>query len=394
MATDALSFEEALAIARAHELVTPLERVPVREAAGRILHEDVASPIDHPEFTNSAMDGYAVRAADLPGSLWITGESSAGHPWSGRLEERKALRISTGAGIPEGADAVLRLEDARESGSWVSSDRPLSSGTHVRRRGEDVRAGEVVLRAGALVRPHEIVTLAALGVAQVPCRRRVRVAVVGTGDELVTPGQPRAPGQVYDASVPGLSAQVEAAGGQVVATGWLPDDRDRTEAVLGQILDADGDERPDLLVTAGGVSVGRHDHLRPALLALGMEQHFWGVAIRPGHPVMLGTRADQAVLALPGNPVSAMVCFRLFGRELMGRRLDATRIARLAEPYTASTDRTEFIRCSWREDGLVPARNQGSHAVGGLAEADALGIVPGEVESMRAGDAIHFLPLD
>jgi molybdopterin molybdotransferase len=219
------------------------------------------------------------------------------------------------------------------------------------------------------------------------------VAIFGSGDELVAPGAPRAPGQVYDASLPGLSAQVESAGGVVVATGSLPDDRDETERRLVAALDADGDTRPDLLLTTGGVSVGRHDHLRPALLTLGMEQKFWGVAIKPGHPLLFGVRGDQAVLALPGNPVSSMVCFRLFGRELMGLRLDRTRMARLAEPYRATTDRTEFIRCSWRDDGLVPAQRQGSHAIGGLAGADALGIVPAEVDRLNAGDAIPYLPL-
>ncbi|MDH3226176.1 MAG: molybdopterin molybdotransferase MoeA [Thermoleophilia bacterium] len=394
MASDSLSFDEALAAVRAHECRTELERVPVEQAAGRLLFQDVASPIDHPEFTNSAMDGYAVRSADLPGSLWLVGESRAGHPWEGSLEERKALRISTGARLPKGADAILRLEDARESGGWVSTDEALQAGTHVRRQGEEVSIGDVVMHEGDLIRPHEVITLAALGLAHVPCRRRVRVAIAGSGDELVRPGQPRAPGQVYDANLPGLKVQVEAAGGVVVAMGSLPDDRGETERRLGEVLEAEGDGRPDLLVTTGGVSVGRHDHLRPALLSLGVEQVFWGVAIRPGHPLLLGSRGDQVVLALPGNPVSSMVCFRLFGRELLGLPLDATRMARLAEPYSATTTRTEFIRCRWRDDGLVPALRQGSHAIGDLAGADALGIVPAEVEALSAGDAIQYVPLD
>jgi molybdopterin molybdotransferase len=394
LATDSLSFEEALVVVRAHQCATELERVPVQQASGRLLFEDVASPIDHPEFTNSAMDGYAVRAADLPGSLWIVGESSAGHPWDGALEERKALRISTGAELPEGADAILRVEDARESGSWVSTDESIESGLHVRHQGEEVSAGDVVMHAGDRIRAHEVITLAALGIAQVPCRRRVRVAIIGSGDEVVKPGAPRAPGQVYDANLPGLKAQVEAAGGVVVAVGSLRDDREETERGLSEVFDAEGEVRPDLLLTTGGVSVGRHDHLRPALLALGVEQHFWGVAIRPGHPLLLGSRGDQVVLALPGNPVSSMVCFRLFGRELMGLHLDATRMARLAEPYRATTSRTEFIRCQWRDDGLVPARRQGSHAIGELAGADALGIVPAEADELNTGDAIQYIPLD
>lgn len=390
-----LTFEEALAQVRAHAIVTGAEFVPVALAVGRSLAEDVRSLVDHPTFTNSAMDGYAVRAADTPGSLAVVGESRAGTPWGGRVEAGQAAVISTGAELPEGADAVLRREDAAESDGHVSAALALASGRFLRRRGEDMAAGDLLLAEGAVVAAHEVAAVAAAGHAELPCRRRPRVAVLGSGDELVAPGRPLGPGQVYDANRVGLAAQAAAAGAEVVACELVGDDRDATTATVARLLAGGGAEGapPDLLVTIGGVSVGRHDHLRPALEAAGVDQVFFGVQIRPGHPLWLGRRGEQRVLGLPGNPVSAAVCFHVFGRPLLGRDEPWDRSAPLAEAYVKDTPRAEFIRCARDGDALRPLPRQGSHAVTSLAGAAALAWIPAERERMAAGERVRFSPL-
>ena len=388
-----LAFEEALAEVRARALRLPAEEVPVGAAAGRRLAAEVSSLLEHPNFTNSAMDGYAVRAADVPGSLRVVGESRAGAPWDGRLTAGQAVGISTGAEMPDGADAVLRREDAEESDGRVATAVALEPGRHVRRRGEDLAAGGALLPRGAVIAPHEVAALAAAGHATVSCERRARVAVLGSGDELVPPGRPLARGQVYDANRAGLAAQAAAAGAEVVANDLVRDERAATIAALSRLLDGDGGPRPDLLVTIGGVSVGRHDHLRPALAAVGVGEVLYGLRIRPGHPLWLGARGEQLVLGLPGNPVSAAVCFHLFGRPLLGRDEPWDRTAPLAEAYRKGTRRAEFVRCRREGEALRPLPRQASHAITSLAGADALAWIPEEADELAAGAAVRWAPL-
>ena len=388
-----LSFEEALALARAHALALPAEPVPVAEAAGRVLAADVRSRIDHPAFTNAAMDGYAVRGADTPGRLRLVGESRAGAPFAGRLGAGEATTISTGAVLSPGADAVLRREDAEELDGTVLARVGVDPGRFVRARGEDLAEDAVLLPAGAVVGPHEVTAIAAAGHAEVLCARRPRVAVLGSGDELVPPGAPLAPGQVYDANRLGLGAQVRAAGGAPVASVLTPDDRGATIAAVRDLLDAPDGPPPDVLITIGGVSVGPHDHLRPAFAAVGVEEVFAGVEMRPGHPVVLGVRGPQRVLGLPGNPVSAAVCFHLFGRPLLGHHESWERRAPLAADYRKDTPRADFIRCAWHGHALLPLPRQASHAITSLAGAGAIAWIPPEQETTPAGAEVRYSPL-
>lgn len=383
-----VTFDEALAEVRGLALQLPAEPVALDELAGRILAEDVRARGDHPAFTNSAMDGYALRAADAADGavLRLAGESRAGAPFAGVLGAGEAVRISTGAELPEGADAVLRKEDAAEEGTGVRALIAPAAGVFVRRRGEDVHVGQALLRAGQVVGPHEVAVVAAAGHARVACARRPRVAVLGSGDEVVPAGGELGPGQVFDANRPGVAAQAEAAGAQVLSTGVVPDDREATVAALAGLLDG---AAPDLLVTIGGVSVGRHDHLRPALEACGVRELLYGVQIRPGHPLWLGRRGEQLVLGLPGNPVSAAVCFHAFGRPLLGRGDSWERRMPMAARYVTQTARTELVRCVEEDGALRPLPRQGSHAVTSLAGATHLAVVDAARREVAAGEAVR-----
>jgi molybdopterin molybdotransferase len=386
-----VTFDEALEAVRGLALRLPAEPVPLEELVGRVLAEDVRARGDHPAFTNSAMDGYALRAADAAagGALRLVGESRAGAPFAGPLGPGEAIRISTGAELPEGADAILRVEDALEEGEGVRAAVPPPAGASVRRRGEDVHLGQALLRAGHVVGAHEVAVVAGAGHARVACARRPRLAVLGSGDEVVPAGGELGPGQVFDANRPGVAAQAEAAGARVVARAVVPDDRDETVATIGALLDGDRGEAPDLLVTTGGVSVGRHDHLRPALEACGVRQLLYGVEIRPGHPLWLGRRGEQLVLGLPGNPVSAAVCFHAFARPLLGRPDSWERRMPMAERYAKRTPRTELVRCVETDGALRPLPRQGSHAITSLAGATHLAVVEAERRTVAAGELVR-----
>ncbi|HEX2507294.1 MAG TPA: molybdopterin molybdotransferase MoeA [Miltoncostaeaceae bacterium] len=390
-----VTFDEALAQVRALALHLPAEQVPLEELAGRVLAEDVLARGDHPAFTNSAMDGYALRAAEAAGGgvVRLVGESRAGAPFAPSLAAREAVRISTGAELPDGADAILRVEDAVEEGELVRALADLEPGTAVRHRGEDVRAGQVLLFAGQVVGPHEVAVVAGAGHAEVACSRRPRVAVLGSGDEVVPAGEELGPGQVYDANRPGVTAQAEAAGAEIVGRAVVPDDLQATIEAVGGILDGLDAKAPDLLVTTGGVSVGRHDHLRPALEACGVGEVLYGVEIRPGHPLWLGRRGGQLVLGLPGNPVSAAVCFHAFGRPLLGRGDAWERRMPMAERYEKTTPRTELIRCVEVEGALRPLPRQGSHAITSLAGATHLAVIDAERRQVDAGEEVRAAPL-
>ncbi|MGD9694303.1 MAG: molybdopterin molybdotransferase MoeA [Thermoleophilia bacterium] len=390
-----LTFDEMLAEAAARALAPPAEPVALADLSGRVLAEDVRARSDHPGFTNSAMDGYAVRAADAAAGapLRLVGESRAGAPFAGSVGPGEATVISTGAEIPAGADAVLRREDAEEDAAagTVRATVPPPAGAFVRPRGEDLRAGAVVLPAGAVVRAHEVAVVAGAGHARVACVRRPRVAILGSGDEVVPAGARLLPGQVYDANRPGIAAQAAAAGAEVVANVLVPDDRDATIAAVGGALD--GSPRPDLLVTIGGVSMGRHDHLRPALADAGVAEILFGIEIRPGHPLWLGRRGPQLVLGLPGNPVSAAVCFHAFGRPLLGRAASWERRLPLAAGYAKDTPRTELIRVVERDGRLHPLPRQASNHITSLAGATHLAVIEAGVRTARAGDLVRCCPL-
>jgi molybdopterin molybdotransferase len=365
------------------------EIVPLASLVGRRLARDVRARVDSPAFTNSAMDGFALRAADAAtgAPLPIVGESRAGSPFPGLITPGSAIRISTGAVLPEGLDAILRKEDADESDGRVIARVPPPAGAFVRRRAEDVRRGDLLLPAAHRVQAHEIAAIAAMGVAEALCDRRLRVTVVGTGDEVVGHEHRLAPGQVYDANRPGITAQAVAAGAEVLTSAVIPDDRDATIAAIRAALDAD--PAPDLLITAGGVSVGPHDHLRPAFEAVGVTELLYGVQIRPGHPLWLGVRGRQVVLGLPGNPVSAAVCFHAFARPLLSHDDDWTTTRPLGGAYEKATPRTELIRCTQRHGALHPMPRQASHDMTSLAGATHLAVIPAEAERLEAGAPVR-----
>src|SRR3954470_13820649 len=306
---------DLISIAEARERVLaavrplPAEDVPLDAALGRVLAEEVRSEADLPPFDSSAMDGFAVVAGPA-GELPVVGESRAGRPAERPLSAGEAMRISTGAAVPEGADAVVpveRVETGTDGRVLVPETQP---GAHIRRAGEDVREGAPVIAAGTELDPAGVAVLAALGHARVRCGRVPRVAVLVTGDELVEPGEPLGPGQIRDSNAYALSAQAVRAGARVTSRTIVRDERAATEEAFARAL-----QEADVVIGSGGVSVGPHDHVKPALAALGVEERFWGVRLKPGKPTWFGTApGGKLVFGLPGNPVSAMINFHLFAR--------------------------------------------------------------------------------
>jgi len=389
--TDLISIDEARR--RVLEAVTRLgdEDVPLALALGRVLAAEVTSAIDVPPFDSSGMDGYALIAGP-EAELEVIGEARAGHPAREALHAGAAIRISTGAAIPEGADAVVPMERT-DNGTERVCVPAVERGANIRRAGEDIRAGDVVLRAGTVIGAAELGVAASVGRAALRCARRPRVAVLATGDELTPPGEALEPGGIYSSNSFALSAQVERAGAELAGRGTVPDTPDGTrEAIRGAL------EMADVVIVSGGVSVGPHDHVKDALRDLGVEERFWGVRLRPGKPTWFGTRDGTLAFGLPGNPVSAMVTFQLFARPalaaLQGAAADAQRTtAVLAHPVARNERREEAVRVRLRhtDDGLVAESTgqQGSHMLTSMLGADGLALIgPGEGE-LAAGERVE-----
>jgi molybdopterin molybdotransferase len=368
----------------------PAEEVPLDDTLGRVLAEDVTSADDLPPWDNSAMDGFAVGST-AAGELPVVGEARAGAPYGRPLAPGEAVRISTGAPVPAGAAAVVPVERTEPAGDRVAvpESRP---GENIRRAGEDVRAGDVVLRAGATVGAAELAVLAAIGRAAARCSARPRVAVLATGDELVEPGEPLGPGQIRNSNTRSMRAQALAAGAAVVTEATVPDDFDSTRDALAGAL-----ETADVVCVSGGVSVGAHDHVKPALAELGVEERFWRVALKPGKPTWFGVLGDKLVFGLPGNPVSAMVTFHLFARPalraLQGAPLSETRAeAVLDSPLPRNRSRDEVVRCRLhaRDDGwhVEPTGPQGSHVLSSMVGAGALALVEAGEGQINAGERV------
>jgi molybdopterin molybdotransferase len=376
--------ERARELARGLAPATDFELVPVPESAGRVLAADVAAARDLPAADVSAMDGWAVRSGDTPGALRAVGESAAGEPWQRELRPGEAVAISTGGVLPPGADAVARREVAGVDGDRVTVADGLEPWRDVRRRGELIRDGGLLLEAGHRVAPHEVGAIGAVGLARVPCLRRPTAGVLATGAELVPLGDPAGPAQVYDSSRHGVAAQLAAAGADVVTVATVGDDLGETVAAIGGMLDAG----VDVVVTCGGISVGPHDHVRAALEELCVEEVMRGVRATPIRPTWLGRRGRQAVLGLSGNPASAAVAVHLLGRPLVGAPEDWWRRGPISVAVAGHPDRVELVRCSERRGALVPARHQGSHAVTSLTGSDALAIVP--AGGVAAGEVVAY----
>jgi molybdopterin molybdotransferase len=391
---------ELISIARARalvlETVQPLDadEVELDAALGRVLAEDVESAIDVPPFDNSAMDGYAI-AGTGDTQLAVIDESRAGSPAAAALAENTAIRVSTGAALPRGTSAVVAVEHAvadaptpGDTGSGVVHVGAVRQGENIRRAGEDVRAGDVVLHRGALIGPAELGVAAAVGRRRLLCARRPRVAVLVTGDELTEPGEPLGPGRIYSSNAYALSALVQRAGAELVARETVADSAEATRRAFERALEA-----ADVLCVSGGVSVGPHDHVKGALAELGVEELFWGVRLRPGKPTWFGTRGRSSVFGLPGNPVSAMVTFLLFVRPalaaLQGAPTEATRVrAVLDEAVARHPTREQAVRVGLTaaQDGwhAITTGAQGSHMLTSMLGADGLALVAaGEGELPR-----------
>ncbi|HEX7290132.1 MAG TPA: gephyrin-like molybdotransferase Glp [Conexibacter sp.] len=368
------------------------EPVAVEDAAGRVLAADVNAVADVPGFDNSAMDGFAVRSDASSGApLRIVDESRAGAPASRPLGPGEAIRISTGAAMPAGADAVAPVEQTREAdGRVVLVDAP-GPGRHVRRAGEDLRAGAVVLAAGTVLGAGALAVAVGAGAATVACARRPRVAILCTGDELRPPGAPLGPGEIHNSNAPMLAALAAREGAEVTSAGAVRDTRAATVAALATAL-----EQADVVVLSGGVSVGPHDHVKPALAALGVHERFWRVDLQPGKPTWFGTRGAQLVFGLPGNPVSSYVTFALFARPAL-RALQGAAPLPPRERATLSVDvprrgRTQALRVRLDAgDGALratPTGAQGSHVTASLVAADALAFVAAGEGVAAAGEQV------
>lgn len=385
---------------RVLEAAAPLgtETVAIADARDRVLASDLQAAGDVPPFPCSAMDGYAVISGEANRTLMITGESRAGAPAAQPLGAGEAIRISTGGTIPTGATAVIPQENVDLANGSIVTRTATHPGDHVRDRGEDMRAGTTVLRAGSLLGAAELGAAVAAGAGALTVARRPRVQVLSTGDELRPPGEPLGPGEIHNSNGPMLVALAAHQGALTAPPGRLPDDRAATEAGLKQAL-----ETADVVIVSGGVSVGPHDHVKPALAALGVEEVFWRVALQPGKPTWFGRRDSTLVFGLPGNPVSAVVTFALFVAPALAalqnragdRRLDPEAV--LATPVRRNPDREQAVRVRLeRQNGRLiahPNGPQGSHIVTSLLGADALAMVPAGEGELEAGAAVTLEPL-
>jgi len=392
---DLLTIEEALAriLDRAQPL--PTEPVPLWEALGRVLAERALSRVDLPPFPSSAMDGFAVRAADTPGTLPVAFRIAAGKPASEILPVGAAAAIATGGVVPEGADAVVPIERAGESDGHVEISEPLSLGAHIRPRGGDVEEGAVVAGTGTRLGAAQVGALAAAGIAQVMCSVRPRVAVLATGSELRAPGEPLEPGQIFESNRVMIGAILAAAGADVEHLPVVADEQEAHREVLVRGLEA------DVFVTSGGVSMGPHDLVRRLTAELGVEEVFWGVAVKPGKPLSFGVRGATLVFGLPGNPVSSLVGSLLFvapailARQGLARPGPAFDAGRAAFALRRNPHRDEFVRARRRFEGdgvvLEPLPGQESHMIVRAATADALVHVPRGTGEIPAGATLRYL---
>lgn len=388
---DLLTLEAAIETVLAHSERLPDERVNLGDAVGRVLADPARALVDLPPFASSAMDGFALRSADSPGRLPVVARIAAGSPAPRPLRPGEAMGIATGGVVPEGADAVVPIEHVVQQGDDVDVPIAVVNADNIRPRGGDVRAGDTVLEAGTRLGPAQIGALAAAGIAEVVCARAPRVAVLATGSELRTPGEPLEPGEIYEANGAMLEAALRAYGAGVDRLTPVRDDEDAHRGALERALQA------DVVVSSGGVSVGPHDLVRRVAAELGVEELFWRVAVKPGKPISFGVRDGTLVFGLPGNPVSTLVGFELFVRPalraLEGERDPGPRFrqAPLARPVRRNDARDELVRARWRDGALEVLGGQESHMIVRAAGADALVLVPRGAGEL-AGE-VSYLPL-
>ena len=392
-----LTVEQAQALVLERVRPAAPESVSVWNAAGRVTGREALASVDLPPFASSAMDGFAVRAADLPGRLAVVGRSAAGSPAERSLGSGEAIEISTGAVVPADADAVVPIEYVVHGDNTIDVAERPAMGAHIRPRGGDVAAGDAIVPAGVRLGPAQLGALAAGGVAELDCAPRPRVAILATGSELVRPGAALAPGQIYESNGLMLAAALAAEGAHIEQLPPVADDESAHRIALERGLTA------DVLVTSGGVSVGPHDLVRRIETELGVEEVFWRVAVRPGKPVSFGVRGCTLVFGLPGNPVSSLVGCELFVkpalRALQGVRdpLPRLEVGRLASTLRRNEARDEFVRARSRldPDGIVlePLSGQESHMIVRAAAANALVHVPRGEGTLEAGTDARWIRL-
>jgi molybdopterin molybdotransferase len=398
-----ISVEEALKRVLA-SAETPLEeeKVALQVAYGRVLAHDLKALRTQPPFPNSAMDGYAIRSADAasaPVTLKVVGESAAGRAFEGAVGPGEAVRIFTGAPMPEGADTIVIQEDVSREGERIHLSATAPAGDNLRPAGMDFRVGDILTPAGRRLGPRDVALAAAANHTGVTVRRRARVAILATGDELVAPGGELGPAQIIASNNFAVAGLVEAYGGVAVDLGIAIDELDATQAAIGRAVEA----KADVLVTLGGASVGDYDLVQKALLSSGMELGFWRIAMRPGKPLMHGNLGAMRVLGLPGNPTSSMVCSILFLRPLL-RALhgepepgaDPSQPGRLAVDLPANGVRQDYMRASLSRDAegiliATPANAQDSSLVKTMARADGLVVRPPHAQAAKAGDSCRVI---
>jgi molybdopterin molybdotransferase len=383
--------------------VLPAATLPLAQASGRVLAEAVLAPMPLPRFDNAAMDGYAVRTADVSGAtvdaptaLRLAAPSSAGQPMPPRMPAGCACPIATGAPLPAGADAVVMLEHAVEHDGAVLVSGPVDHGQHVRRRGEDVPAGSELLHPGQVLTAGQLVAAAALGRTTLQVRPPPRTTTVLTGTEVVRGGQPLGDHQVFDAVSPALQALLAGVGCVTATVGPLDDD---PRVLAATLLEAA--ESSDALITVGGASVGRHDHLKQVLRRHG-ALHTWRVALRPAKPFVFGALAGTPVFGLPGNPASALAAYEVFVRPallaMQGRSDNRLRLrAELTESFSQAPGRLHLVRAHWwsRADRHLvrPVGAQGAGMVHALAAANAWMVVPAQIDHLPAGALVEVWPM-
>jgi molybdopterin molybdotransferase len=392
-----LSLEEAQRRILDRVVRLPAEQVALQDAAGRVTAADVPSRVDLPPFDSSAMDGFALRAANTPGRLPVVERIAAGRPASRAVVAGEAMAIATGGAIPDGADAVLPIEYVVDHGNEIETAQRVDPGADIRPRGGDIRAGQIVVPSGMRLGPAQLGALAAAGVADIPATRRPRAAVLSTGTELRPPGTELEPGQIYEANGVLLAAQLATAGAEVERLDPVADDEAAHRAALQAGLEA------DVLVSSGGVSVGPHDLVRSVGGELGVEEVLWGVAVKPGKPLSFGVRGRTLVFGLPGNPVSCLVCFELFVRPAvlalqgLAEPLPRFEPGTLANGLRPNQARTELVRARSRivegKVELEAVTGQESHMIARAAGADTLILVPAGSEELAAGSPISYLRL-
>ena len=390
-----LSFEEARKLILDSVSPCGVERVEILESLGRTLAEDIVAPWNLPATDNSAMDGYAVVAANCqdPVTLEVIGHIQAGGEINSVVISGCAMKIMTGARIPPGCDAVVPVEETEEQGGFVFVKGPVQERQHIRFKGEDVREGETVIPAGTVIRPAEISMLASCGRVFVPVFRKPKVAILSTGDELIELGEPVAPGRIINSNAFSLAASVREAGAEPVILGIARDNREDHREKMREGL------RADALITSAGVSAGDHDYVREVLEELGVEQKFWKVAMKPGGPTAFGTLDGKPVFSLPGNPVSTMVTFEIFVRPALLRMMGRRRVIRptvkvtLAEEVRKKPGKVQFVRLRLDREGKgFTGHSSGDQNTGILKTmlmADAMAVLPADGSRFAAGEEVN-----